>query len=198
MKASLAQRPSHLSTGEVTGDSSFAKLIEIWLDDLDMTNKPAPSTRSLYERNMRQLVMPAFEHYVLREITVRKVVNLADGTMASEGDLTITRHNDRHLHTLRGDWVGNGDRWAVTRVHKDGSMQVQCLGTTVGGSVTLPAAYVAAHVDLGYAVTAHRAQGMTVDTSHVVVTGSTTRENLYVWSETVARCYVLRRGNGIR
>jgi hypothetical protein len=35
-------------------------------------------------------------------------------------------------------------------------------------------------VDLGYAVTAHRAQGITVDTSHVVVTPATTRENLYV------------------
>ena len=107
-------------------------------------------------------------------------VNLADGTQASEGDLIITRHNDRRLHTLRGGWVRNGDRWTVTRVHKDGSMQVQRLGVAVGGTVTLPAAYVAEHVDLGYAVTAHRAQGMTVDTSHVVVTGSTTRENFYV------------------
>ena len=44
----------------------------------------------------------------------------------------------------------------------------------------LPAEYVAEYVDLGYAVTAHRAQGITVDTSHVVVTPSTTRENLYV------------------
>lgn len=34
--------------------------------------------------------------------------------------------------------------------------------------------------NLGYAITAHRAQGVTVDTSHVVVTESTTRENLYV------------------
>ena len=33
---------------------------------------------------------------------------------------------------------------------------------------------------LGYAVTAHRAQGVTTDTSHVVVTATTTRENLYV------------------
>jgi hypothetical protein len=33
----------------------------------------APSTRALYERNMRQLVMPAFEHLLLREITVRTV-----------------------------------------------------------------------------------------------------------------------------
>lgn len=107
-------------------------------------------------------------------------VNLADGTQASEGDLIITRHNDRRLHTLRGGWVRNGDRWTVTRVHNDGSIQVQRLDLAVGGSVTLPAAYVAEHVDLGYAVTAHRAQGMTVDTSHVVVTGSTTRENFYV------------------
>ncbi|HET7385510.1 MAG TPA: MobF family relaxase, partial [Nocardioidaceae bacterium] len=107
-------------------------------------------------------------------------VNLADGTQASEGDLIITRHNDRRLRTLRGGWVRNGDRWTVTRVHRDGSMQVQRLGVAIGGSVTLPAAYVAEHVDLGYAVTAHRAQGMTVDTSHVVVTGSTTRENFYV------------------
>ncbi len=33
---------------------------------------------------------------------------------------------------------------------------------------------------LGYAVTAHRAQGVTTDTSHVVVTATTTRENFYV------------------
>ena len=32
-----------------------------------------PSTRALYERNMRQLVMPAFEHYTLREITIGRV-----------------------------------------------------------------------------------------------------------------------------
>lgn len=44
----------------------------------------------------------------------------------------------------------------------------------------LPAAYAAEHVELGHAVTAHRAQGMTVDTAHVVVSPLSTRENLYV------------------
>lgn len=34
--------------------------------------------------------------------------------------------------------------------------------------------------NLGYATTAHRAQGMTVDTAHVVASGRTNRENLYV------------------
>ena len=34
--------------------------------------------------------------------------------------------------------------------------------------------------NLGYAVTAHRAQGITTDTAHTVVTATTTRENFYV------------------
>lgn len=73
LKKVLAQRASHVATGEITGDSSFAKLVDAWLEDLDLENKIAPSTRALYERNMRQLVMPAFGSYILREITVRKV-----------------------------------------------------------------------------------------------------------------------------
>jgi hypothetical protein len=73
LKQVLAQRASHVASGEITGDTSFAKLVEVWLEDLDLENKLAPSTRALYERNMRQLVIPAFKHYLLREITVRKV-----------------------------------------------------------------------------------------------------------------------------
>ncbi len=107
-------------------------------------------------------------------------VELHDGTRASVGDLIITRQNHRRIHALRGGWVKNGDRWRVTDVNNDGSVVVQRLGMKLGGSVVLPADYVAEHVDLGYAITAHRAQGMTVDTAHVVVTGSTTRENFYV------------------
>jgi hypothetical protein len=49
-----------------------------------------------------------------------------------------------------------------------------------GGSVVLPADYVKAHVELGYACTAHRAQGRTVDTAHAVITATTQREVLYV------------------
>jgi conjugative relaxase-like TrwC/TraI family protein len=107
-------------------------------------------------------------------------VNLADGSRASVGDLVVTRRNDRRLHTVNGGWVRNGDRWCVTHVNDDGSITVTRAGTGNSGSVALPAAYVAEHVDLGYAVTAHRAQGITVDTAHVVVSSATTRENLYV------------------
>jgi hypothetical protein len=44
----------------------------------------------------------------------------------------------------------------------------------------LPAEYVADHVELGYAVTAHRCQGMTVDTTHTIATNRMTREAFYV------------------
>jgi integrase len=73
LKIVLARRASHVVSGEITADSSFAKLVAVWFADLDLENKLAPSTRALYERNMQQLVVPAFEHYLLREITVRQV-----------------------------------------------------------------------------------------------------------------------------
>ena len=44
----------------------------------------------------------------------------------------------------------------------------------------LPADYVREHVELGYATTAHRAQGRTVDTAHAYVSAATVREPLYV------------------
>ena len=107
-------------------------------------------------------------------------VELADGNHASVGDLIITRRNQRHLRSLRGGWVRNGDRWRITDVLPDRSVLATRLDQKTAAAVVLPAAYVRESVDLGYAITAHRAQGMTVDTAHVVASGRTNRENLYV------------------
>jgi conjugative relaxase-like TrwC/TraI family protein len=107
-------------------------------------------------------------------------VFLAEGARASVGDLVITRRNDRTIRTMSGSWAKNGDRWSVTDIRADGTVVVERLDPRRRGRAVLPAAYVEQHVDLGYAVTAHRAQGITVDTAHVVVTPSSTRENLYV------------------
>ena len=104
---------------------------------------------------------------------------LVDGCRASVGDVVITRQNDRTIRTTRGGWVKNGDRWLVTDIRRNGSVVVKRPGGD-GRRTVLPPEYVAEHLDLGYAVTTHRAQGVTVDTAHVVVTPSTTRENLYV------------------
>lgn len=74
LKEILADRIERsVGSGELTASSSFTHLVDAWLKDLDLEGKIAPSTRALYERNMRQLVMPAFANYSLREINVRKV-----------------------------------------------------------------------------------------------------------------------------
>ncbi len=103
---------------------------------------------------------------------------LRDGLFAGVGDRVVTRRNDRRL-TVGPRWVKNGDTWIVTARHNDGALTVK--RPRGGPSVTLPATYVRGHVELGYATTAFRAQGATVDTAHAIVTGpGLTREVLYV------------------
>ncbi len=104
---------------------------------------------------------------------------LHDDSRAAIGDTVITRKNDRRLIAGHG-WVRNGDRWTVLDVRTDGAVVARRLGATRGSSVVLPAAYVAENLELGYAVTSYRAQGVTTDTAHVLVDSSMTRENLYV------------------
>ena len=112
-------------------------------------------------------------------LTPGREVELNDGTTAGVGDTIITRRNDRRLRSSK-EWVRNGDTWSINAVRDDGSITIHRTGRKLGGAIVLPARYVAEHVDLGYAVTAHRAQGVTVDTAHVLVEPTTTRENLYV------------------
>jgi conjugative relaxase-like TrwC/TraI family protein len=106
-------------------------------------------------------------------------ISLHDGTHAAVGDTVITRRNDRQLRSSR-TWVRNGDRWTVTGVRQNGSVDVRRHWRRWGSTVRLSADYVKHHLELGYAVTSHRAQGITTDTAHVVVTAGMTRENLYV------------------
>lgn len=98
------------------------------------------------------------------------------------GDLVVTRENNRRLSCGRG-WVKNGDQWVVVAVATDGAVTVARttgMGMPCGRQVVLPADYAREHLELGYATTAHRAQGRTVDTAHAFVSVTTQREVLYV------------------
>ncbi|MGH8882133.1 MAG: ATP-dependent DNA helicase, partial [Stackebrandtia sp.] len=105
--------------------------------------------------------------------------DLRDGNRAGVGDRIVTRANQRALTVSGGrDFVKNGDTWTITRRHAQGDLTVQ--HTEHGGCVRLPSRYVTDAVELAYATTAAIAQGATVDTAHVLVDDTMTRESLYV------------------
>ena len=98
--------------------------------------------------------------------------------LVGRGDEIVTTQNDRRLITTAGVWVRNGDRWQVDARHPDGSLVVSHLGYR--GRVVLPAPYTAEHVALAYAVTVHKAEGVTVDRAVLLADSATMAEHLYV------------------
>ena len=145
-----------------------------WRTDLDAGRASvmiAPTRDTVTALNTRARA----DRILAGDVAANGAVALHDGTHASAGDVVVTRRNDRRL--LAGKhWVRNGDRWTVTATHPDGGVTVR----GPHGRVQLPAAYVAEHLELGYASTVHRAQGRTVDTAHAIVQPGMTREALYV------------------
>jgi hypothetical protein len=104
-------------------------------------------------------------------------VRLADGNLASVGDVIITRSNDRRLRLTPTDWVKNGDRWTITRIGRGGDLKVRHNRSHL--TVRLPVDYVRTSTGLGYASTIHSAQGVTADTMHGLLTGQESRQQLY-------------------
>lgn len=73
LKTKLAQRSLFQPASSLLApDSTFAELVTYWLEDLDLEGRISRTTRLLYERNMRTLVMPAFGRLALREIGVAR------------------------------------------------------------------------------------------------------------------------------
>ncbi|MBW4079197.1 MAG: TrwC relaxase [Acidobacteria bacterium] len=132
----------------------------------------ASDTATVNELNAR-----ARAERVASGVVIEEGVDIAGAMTAGVNDLVVTRENNRRL-TADTSWVKNGDAWTVAATHEGGSMTVTRVSGN--GTVVLPASYVAEHVELAYATTAHRAQGRTVDTAHAFVSPTTTREVLYV------------------
>ncbi len=133
----------------------------------------------------RDCLMLAPTRELVRELNLRAqaargtagaAVRLVDDCVARIGEVVITRRNDRRLRISGSDSVKNGDRWMVTEMN-DGALSVRHRDS--GLNALLPASYVAAHVELGYASTVHTAQGLAADVMHGIVTGEESRQTLY-------------------
>jgi len=111
------------------------------------------------------------------------------GTYAGVGDLVQARRNGWDLAGHAGNRRGpiNRETYRVLATAADGGLVVAPVigpgpdgAELLGDRMTLPESYVAEHVALGYASTVHAAQGVTVDTSHTVITPNTGPDALYV------------------
>jgi hypothetical protein len=114
-----------------------------------------------------------------------QVVTTRAGQRIGVGDRIATRRNDRDLE------VANRDTWTVTAVGRRGGLLLTAsthVGDISRDDVTpapaqvrvLPAGYVAEHVELAYASTAHGVQGDTVPAAHVVIGDQTGAASAYV------------------
>ena len=111
------------------------------------------------------------------EIDHTTTVALSGDSVAGLGDRILTRRNERQVLDDQGDFIKNGDLLTVTALNDDGTLEA---ARDNGATVHLPTA-VLENTQLGYASTAHRAQGVTVDRAITAVDpNQTSRETFYV------------------
>lgn len=73
LKHKLAERSLYQpGLNGISADSPFPKLVAYWLEDMEIEDRLSRTTRNLYERDMRTLVLPAFKDLTLREIGVAR------------------------------------------------------------------------------------------------------------------------------
>jgi conjugative relaxase-like TrwC/TraI family protein len=103
-------------------------------------------------------------------------------TTAGVGDIVQARKNQWDLAGMLGNRRGpiNRELYRVVETLDDGSLLVAPADGEASARITLPGWYVREHVALGYATTVHSAQGLTVDTSHAVITNRTGLGAFYV------------------
>jgi conjugative relaxase-like TrwC/TraI family protein len=114
--------------------------------------------------------------------------------LIAKGDLIISRHNDPGIEVAPGtghraddpiDQVRNGNRWRVAAVNPD-TNRIAAIRTTDRARVIFEGDYLREHVTLGYAVTVHSAQGVTVGgadtpgTCHAILSEGASRAIAYV------------------
>jgi conjugative relaxase-like TrwC/TraI family protein len=104
---------------------------------------------------------------------------LSDGNHAGVGDLVRARLNTEI--DADGRQLTNRDTLKVTAFRgPDAQVRRQRPDGTWTGTFRVPRTYLARNGELAYAGNVHVAQGRTVDTAHLLVTGTLSRQALYV------------------
>lgn len=158
-----------------TSDEAVAAMVSTWLRLREGAPDPHALTAGL-------LMLAATNEQVARINEATQAVRQARGELGDGanlrlpggretrfhvGDLVLIRRNDRHQQAVTGDTVLNGYRGVVTAVTPDG-MEVAWRDPAAHPEAELSRAvlspgYIAqGGLELGYALTAHKAEGLTV------------------------------------
>ncbi len=168
--------------GRLWGDNDTAKVLEravtgFVTDHLSGRDSVIVVGSSEQARDVSSHVR---ERLVRAGAVERDGVPIRGHVTAGIGDVIATRQNDRDLTVV------NRETWQVVGTTDAGDLEVRRLlgrdedgGYRFGETRQLPAAYVAAHVELGYAGTTEAVQGRTTDTGHSVIGRWTGRSRLY-------------------
>lgn len=120
-------------------------------------------------------------------VDTRRLLRLRGAADAGVGDVLIARRNEPRITDTDGLPLENGDLLRLVDVTEAGDgvcRRVTGAGEhhEQGEQITVPAAYLRADAELGYAHTAHRVQGITVDEAHLVIPDGAhmTRNLVYV------------------
>ena len=104
---------------------------------------------------------------------------LSDGNQAGVGDLVRARLNTEI--DAGGRTLTNRDTLKITALRgPDAQVRRQRQDGTWTEPFRIPRSYLVHHAELGYGGNVHVAQGRTVDTAHLLITGSLSRQALYV------------------
>ncbi len=104
---------------------------------------------------------------------------LSDGNQTGVGDLVRARHNTKI--DAAGRKLTNRDTLQIIGLRgPDAEVRRQRADGTWTRPFRVPRSYLADNAELGYAGNVHVAQGRTVDTAHLLVTDTLSRQALYV------------------
>lgn len=73
LKVELVGRNVGGAGDSLNADSSFEALSAAWVEDLLMDVDRADSTKEIYQRELRTLVLPVFSNFTIREVTVGRI-----------------------------------------------------------------------------------------------------------------------------
>lgn len=107
LKIELATRMRVGDAGDaLNADSPFTMLADAWLEDLMLDVDRADSTKDIYERELRGLVLPFFENFTVREVTVGRIERFLK--MQRAKSYTRAKHSRTILSMVLGFAVRRG------------------------------------------------------------------------------------------